>query len=743
MTGVSLTRLRQLICGCVIAACVAAIGAGVASAATFYVNQRSGLDTEPCTSKGGLKPPEFPCKTINGAIKKAEAVPGPNTIEVASESGEEGTYKEAVELSSEKDKGLTINGEEPGVVVVTAAKHAVFVGPAPGAVTLSNLSIKATGFAAVRDLGSELTLVNDKVEAESAKNGVEASPFAGHGSLAIVNGELSMESGTTGYAVEAVGVPLTLDGVHILTGAGAGAEAGGVYSEKSSLSVTNTDVSVVSESLIPPVPMFGISAGKDSSVSMQNVRVRQSSAAVGVELEASPTNASDLNVEMVDASSTAQAVGSQSETPVAASSFSHLEVSGTWAGIGMQANAGDLTLSDSRIVVNPESKSPALHYSELSPGRGLVVQRSVLQAGPSAEPGAVRAEEGNLTVDSSEILGGKDGVYFESSTATTLAVTLSASTIDAGASGVATDAAGTNGIEAVAKKGPGSAAKVAIQGSIVLEQQAASAAIGDHSSIACAYSAVPGQSQAESGGSGAIACATGSSGNTEVNPLSSLFAEPLSAYQLSPSSGAVDSVPAGAIALPFEITPSATDLAGNPRVVDGNGDCLAVQDKGALELQGHSAPCPPHPPHPSPPAVVVTKPVAGVISALTISPTAFSAAPKGATVSKASKKKYGAKIGYRDSQAATTTFTVLLPTPGRMQGRTCKKPGKANRHGRRCTLYKALGSFTHLDKAGANSLHFSGRLKGRKLAPGAYRLQAIAHNAAGNGAATSKSFTIK
>jgi hypothetical protein len=154
----------------------------------------------------------------------------------------------------------------------------------------------------------------------------------------------------------------------------------------------------------------------------------------------------------------------------------------------------------------------------------------------------------------------------------------------------------------------------------------------------------------------------------------------------------VDSVPAAALA---GLTPSATDLAGAPRVVDGNGDCVAVQDKGAFELQGHSAACP------APLIVAPPKPVAGVLTALTISPSAFSAAPSGAPIS--ARKKYGATISYRDSQIATTTFTVLRPTAGRKQGKSCKRPSRSNRRGKRCTLYVAAGSFTHADKAGKNS----------------------------------------
>jgi hypothetical protein len=48
-----------------------------------------------------------------------------------------------------------------------------------------------------------------------------------------------------------------------------------------------------------------------------------------------------------------------------------------------------------------------------------------------------------------------------------------------------------------------------------------------------------------------------------------------------------------------------------------------------------------------------------------------------------------------------------------------------------------------VDVAGANSVRFSGRLKGKALAKGAYKLQAVPRTAAGGGATVSKSFTIK
>jgi hypothetical protein len=113
------------------------------------------------------------------------------------------------------------------------------------------------------------------------------------------------------------------------------------------------------------------------------------------------------------------------------------------------------------------------------------------------------------------------------------------------------------------------------------------------------------------------------------------------------------------------------------------------------------------------------------------------------TSTKKTKKKYGATIGYRDSQAATTTFAVLGKSAGRMQGKSCKKPSNKNKHGKHCTLLTKVGSFTHADKAGADSLRFSGRINGHKLTAGSYELQAVAHDAAGNGAAAEKSFKVE
>jgi hypothetical protein len=420
--------------------------------------------------------------------------------------------------------------------------------------------------------------------------------------------------------------------------------------------------------------------------------------------------------------------------------FDHLRVSGAWKGVAFEGVFGSPTLRDSSLASDPTSAKPTLVYIGSSELPGLLVQRSVVQDATAALPGTILVENGNATLDSSEVLGGRSGVFFAHGAGKTRTLTLAGSTVDAGVLGEA-DKPPVSAVDV--ESSSGSLANVAVEGSVLLEPQLAELATGtkgEKASIACSYSDVPNQTQAEGGTKGSIACTNGVSGNTTSTPAS-LFVAPGTNFGLNPSSSAVDSVPAGAIALPFGFKPSATDLAGNPRVVNGNGDCTAVQDKGALELQGHAGACPP------PPVLVVSTPpkappTTGAITALTISPSSFFAAPFGATATSA-KRKYGTTVSYRDSQAGTTTFTVLRPVAGRKQGKTCKRQGKANRHGKRCSLYIVLGSFTHADSAGGNHLHFSGRLKGRKLAKGSYRLQAIPHGAAGNGGAVSREFTIK
>jgi hypothetical protein len=113
------------------------------------------------------------------------------------------------------------------------------------------------------------------------------------------------------------------------------------------------------------------------------------------------------------------------------------------------------------------------------------------------------------------------------------------------------------------------------------------------------------------------------------------------------------------------------------------------------------------------------------VTRLGVHPSAFVAASSGGAIA----RQTGTTVSYNASQAATTTFTVQRPEAGVRKGRGCVKRGNRAHGGKRCTRYTNVGSFTHVDSAGANGFHFTGRVSRRTLRPGSYRLQAVARGA--------------
>jgi hypothetical protein len=92
----------------------------------------------------------------------------------------------------------------------------------------------------------------------------------------------------------------------------------------------------------------------------------------------------------------------------------------------------------------------------------------------------------------------------------------------------------------------------------------------------------------------------------------------------------------------------------------------------------------------------------------------------------------GTKVSYTDSEAGLATFTVQRPAAGRKVKGNCVAPSKKNRKAKKCTRYLSVGIFQRQSTIGANSFTFRGRVGGRKLKPGKYRLQIVAADAAGN-----------
>lgn len=131
---------------------------------------------------------------------------------------------------------------------------------------------------------------------------------------------------------------------------------------------------------------------------------------------------------------------------------------------------------------------------------------------------------------------------------------------------------------------------------------------------------------------------------------------------------------------------------------------------------------------------------APALSAARLSASRFRAAGRGGMLTRTS---LGTRIIYTDSLAATTTFTVKRATVGRRAGARCVAPARARKGARRCTLLTTLGSARHADVAGRNVVPFSGRVKGRKLALGTYRLSLVARTAGGAASAPRNlTFTI-
>jgi len=131
----------------------------------------------------------------------------------------------------------------------------------------------------------------------------------------------------------------------------------------------------------------------------------------------------------------------------------------------------------------------------------------------------------------------------------------------------------------------------------------------------------------------------------------------------------------------------------------------------------------PEPPSPGVSGSGVRTPRAAV-TRLRLNPAAFRAAKSGRSV-KAAAVRTGTRVSYAVNVATSVRFTVQRANRGRRVGRRCLETSRANRTRKRCTHFTRVpGSFTRARTAGLDRFAFTGRLAGRALRAGRYRLLA-------------------
>jgi parallel beta-helix repeat protein len=135
--------------------------------------------------------------------------------------------------------------------------------------------------------------------------------------------------------------------------------------------------------------------------------------------------------------------------------------------------------------------------------------------------------------------------------------------------------------------------------------------------------------------------------------------------------------------------------------------------------------------------VITSKAPGPRLSHLHVKPHKFQTATKG-------KPTDGTGITYRDTLAADTTLRVYRKLRGAKRGGKCvaKPKGNPRPDGKPCMRLVLVGTFMHHDKAGANRLHFTGRIRGHALRPGSYELEVTAKLAGRHSNMLSGSFVI-
>jgi hypothetical protein len=131
------------------------------------------------------------------------------------------------------------------------------------------------------------------------------------------------------------------------------------------------------------------------------------------------------------------------------------------------------------------------------------------------------------------------------------------------------------------------------------------------------------------------------------------------------------------------------------------------------------------------------------ITALRLSRTTFRAASSGGPF-RAARAAIGTDVSFTLSEPGSVRFTIDRSTTGRTVKGKCVKQTSKNRARPPCKRWLPVqGSFTVTGKKGLNKIELSGRIGGRTLSPGRYRLNARETDRAANRSTTKRTaFTI-
>jgi hypothetical protein len=237
-----------------------------------------------------------------------------------------------------------------------------------------------------------------------------------------------------------------------------------------------------------------------------------------------------------------------------------------------------------------------------------------------------------------------------------------------------------------------------------------------------AYELAPGA--ATTGAASAVTMVSASVGGTAANPDA---AGATASFQYGPTTAygfatATQPVAATAAAAPFaaSIVELAAATTYHFRLVMTNAAGTAVGTDQTFVTSANltASPLPLSP-------VGVALPV---LSGLSLSPTSFRASASAKTIT----KHAGTTVKYKLTRIARVRFTVERSTKGRRVHGTCAAAKRSNAGKPACVRYVTVaGSLTRASRDGANSFRFAGRLGGRALLPGSYRLRAVATDLGG------------